>query len=126
MKKFLSDMNPFVRGLLVVALIAGIVVVLQLQLTLTALFLIASIIFPLAIAYFLFLMWRERRGDFEVWPTRSKFAFYGGAVLIVAALLVAFFQGVSGLDAVACLFVIGFSGFAMFRAWRDQHLYGGY
>ena len=124
MKRFFSDMNPFVRGMLVVALIAGIVVVLQLQLTLTALFLIASIIFPLAIAYFLFLMWRERRGDFEVWPARSKFAFYGGAVLIVAALLVAFFTGVSGLDAVACLLVIGFSGFAMFRAWRDQHTYG--
>ena len=124
MKRFFSDMNPFVRGMLVVALIAGIVVVLQLQLTLTALFLIASIIFPLAIAYFLFLMWRERRGDFEVWPARSKFAFYGGAALIVAALMVALFQGVSGFDAVACLLVIGFSGFAMFRAWRDQHTYG--
>ena len=124
MRRFFSEMNPFVRGMLVVALIAGIVVVLQLQLTLTALFLIASIIFPLAIAYFVFLMWRERRGDFEVWPTRSKFAFYGGAVLIVAALLLAFFQHVSGLDAVACVLVILFSGFGMFRAWRDQHTYG--
>jgi hypothetical protein len=124
MKRFFSEMNPFVRGMLVVALIAGIVVVLQLQLTLTALFLIASIIFPLAIAYFIFLMWRERRGDFEVWPARSKFAFYGGAVLIVAALLVALFRGASGFDAIACLFVIGFSAFAMFRAWRDQHSYG--
>jgi hypothetical protein len=124
MKKFFSDMNPFVRGMLVVALIAAIVVVLQLQLTLTALFLIASIIFPLAIAYFLFLMWRERRGDFEVWPARSKFAFYGGAVLIVAALLVALFRGASGPNALACVFVIAFSAFAMFRAWRDQHTYG--
>jgi phosphate/sulfate permease len=124
MRKFFSEMNPFVRGMLVVALIAGIVVVLQLQLTLTALFLIASIIFPLAIAYFLFLMWRERRDDFEVWPTRSKIAFYGGAVLIVAALLVAFFRGASGLDAVACVLVIVLSGFAMFRAWKDQHTYG--
>jgi hypothetical protein len=124
MKRFFSEMNPFVRGMLVVALIAGIVVVLQLQLTLTALFLIASIIFPLAIAYFLFLMWRERRSDFEVWPARSKFAFYGGAALILAALLVAVFQGASGLDALACVFVIALSGFAMFRAWRDQHTYG--
>ena len=124
MRRFFSEMNPFLRGMLVVALIAGIVVVLQLQLTLTALFLIASIIFPLAIAYFLFLMWRERRGDFEVWPARSRFAFYGGAVLIVAALMVALFRGVSGLDAISCLLVISLSGFAMFRAWRDQHTYG--
>jgi small-conductance mechanosensitive channel len=124
MKRFFSEMNPFVRGLLVVALIAGIVVVLQLQLTLTALFLIASIIFPLAIAYFLYLLWRDRRDDVAVWPARSKFAFYGGAVLIVAALLVFFFRGASGLDALALLLVLGFSGFAMFRAWRDQHTYG--
>jgi hypothetical protein len=123
MKRFFSEMNPFVRGLLVVALIAGIVVVLQLQLTLTALFLIASIIFPLAIAYFLYLLWRDQRDDVAVWPTRSKFAFYGGAVLIVVALLVFFFRGASGLDALAFLLVLGFSGFAMFRAWRDQHTY---
>ena len=124
MRKFFSEMNSFVRGMLVVALIALIVVVLQLQLTLTALFLIASIIFPLAIAYFLYLLWRDRRDDFAVWPLRARFAFYGGAVLIVAALLVFFFEGASGLDAVAFLFVLGLSGFAMFRAWRDQHTYG--
>ena len=124
MKNPFSQMNSFVRGMLVVALIALVVVVLQLQLTLTALFLIASIIFPLAIAYFVYLLWRERRGDFAVWPARSRFAFYGGAVLIVGALLVFFFEGASGLDALAFLLVLAFSGFAMFRAWRDQNTYG--
>ena len=59
-----------------------------------------------------------------MWPLRSRLAFYGGAVLIVAALLVFFFEGASGLDAVAFLLVLGLSGFAMFRAWRDQHTYG--
>jgi hypothetical protein len=124
MKRFFSEMNPLVRGLLVVALIAGIVVVLQLQLTLTALFLIASIIFPLAIAYFVYLMWRDRRGEIGAWPARSKFAFYGGALLIVGALLAFFLRGASGLDALAFLLVLGISGFAMWRAWRDQHTYG--
>ncbi len=95
MKKFFSEMNSTVRGLLIVALIALVVVVLQLQLTLTALFLIASIIFPLAIAYFVYLMWRDRRGDIAVWPMRSRLAFYGGALLIVGALLAYFFIGAS-------------------------------
>jgi hypothetical protein len=124
MKRFFSEMNPFVRGMIVVALIALVVVVLQLQLTLAALFLIASIIFPIAIAYFVYLLWRDRRDELSVLPTRSKVAFYGGAALIVAALLVFFLQGASGLDALAFLLVLGFSGFAMFRAWRDQHTYG--
>ena len=124
MKRFFSEMNPLVRGLLIVALIAAIVVVLQLQLTLTALFLIASIIFPLAIAYFLYLLWRDRRDGNDAVADSGVIAFYGGAVLIVAALLVFFFKGASGLDAVAFLLVLGLSGFAMFRAWRDQHTYG--
>ena len=46
-------MNPFVRGLLIVGLIALVVVVLQLQATLTALFLLAQIAFFLAIAFFI-------------------------------------------------------------------------
>jgi hypothetical protein len=124
MKRFFSEMNSFVRGMLVVALIALVVVVLQLQLTLAALFLIASIIFPLAIAYFVYLLWRDRREEVGAWPTRSKFAFYGGALLIVGALLVFFLRGASGLDALAFLLVLLISGFAMWRAWRDQHTYG--
>jgi hypothetical protein len=53
-----------------------------------------------------------------------RFAFYGGALLIVADLLAFFFVGAAGLDAAAFLLVLGFSGFAMFRAWRDQHSFG--
>jgi hypothetical protein len=124
MKRFFSEMNSFVRGMLVVALIALVVVVLQLQLTLAALFLIASIIFPLAIAYFVYLLWRDRRDEVGAWPMRAKFAFYGGALLIVGALLAFFLRGASGLDALAFLLVLIISGFAMWRAWRDQHTYG--
>jgi hypothetical protein len=124
MKRFFSEMNSFVRGMLVVALIALVVVVLQLQLTLAALFLIASIIFPLAIAYFVYLLWRDRRDEVGAWPTRAKIAFYGGALLIVGALLAFFLRGASGLDALAFLLVLIISGFAMWRAWRDQHTYG--
>src|SRR4051812_39960378 len=61
------DMNPTLRGFLVIAVIALIVVVLQLQQTLSALFIIARIAFFLAIAYFLFLMWRDRREEISMW-----------------------------------------------------------
>ena len=54
-------MNPTLRGFLVIALIAVVIVVLQLETTLTALFLLARIAFFLAIAYFVYLMWRDRR-----------------------------------------------------------------
>jgi small-conductance mechanosensitive channel len=113
-----------VRGFLIIGLIALVVVVLNLQNTVNALFLIASIAFPLAIAFFLYLIWRERRGEISVWPARVQFAFYGGAILIVVAILGYIFVRPSGLAALAFLLTIVLSAIAMWRAWKAQHTYG--
>ena len=124
MRRFFADMNPLVRGFLIIGLIALVIVLLNLQNTVSSLFLIASIAFPLAIAFFLYLIWRERRGEIAVWPARVQFAFYGGAVLIVVAILGYIFVRPSGLAALAFLLTIVLSGIAMWRAWKDQHKYG--
>ena len=123
MRRLIADMNPFVRGLIVVALIAVVVVVLQLQATLTALFLLAQIAFFLAIAFFVYLVWRERRSDIESWSTRARVAFYGAAALIVVDLAAFFLTSPSGRDALAFFLVLIICAFAMFRVWRDQHSY---
>jgi hypothetical protein len=123
MRRFVANMNPLVRGLIVVALVALVIVVLQLQLTLVALFLIARIAFLLAIAFFLFLMWRERRSDIESWETRPRIVFYGAALLIVVDVGAYALRGASGLDALAFVLVLALSGFAMWRVWRGQHTY---
>ena len=65
-------MNPTLRGFLIIGLIALVVVVLELEQTLAALFLIARIAFFLAIAFFLYLVWRERRSDISMWPRRAQ------------------------------------------------------
>jgi uncharacterized membrane protein SirB2 len=119
-KRFFAEMNPLVRGLLVVAGIALVVVVLQLYTTLTALFLIARIAFFIAIAFFVFLMWRERRSEIGLWSTRAQVAFYGAAILAVIDLGAYFTIGASGPDALAFLLVLIICGFSMFRVWREQ------
>ena len=124
MRRLIGDINPFVRGLILVGLIALVVVVLQLQATLTALFLLAQIAFFLAIAFFIYLVWRERRGDIEAWSTRARVAFYGAAALIVLDLGAFFLTGPSGRDALAFFLVLIICAFAMFRVWRDQNSYG--
>jgi CDP-diglyceride synthetase len=121
--RFFRDMNSFVRGLLIVAAIAVVVVILQLQATLTALFLIAQIAFFLAIAFFIYLVWRERRSDIDTWPTRAKVAFYAAAVLIVVDVGAFIVGRPSGRNALAFFLVLIICGFAMFRVWRDQHSY---
>ena len=116
--------HPTIRGFLIIAAIAAVVVALSLQPTLTALFLLVRIAFFLAIAFFVYLMWRERREDIAVWPRRAYLAFYGGAILAVVTFGVYVLRGASGLEAVAFLMILAICGFSMFRVWRDQHTYG--
>ena len=120
MKRFFQDMNPMLRGFLVIALIALVIVILQLQATLTALFLIARIAFFIAIAVFLYFLWRDRRSQIEMWSRRGRTVFYAAALLIVADVGAYTLFGAGGPDALAFLLVLLFCGFAMFRVWRDE------
>ena len=116
-------MNPTLRGFLIIALIAGVIVALQLYQTLVALNILARIAFLLAIAFFAYLVWRERREEISEWSTRARTAFYGAALLIVVDIAVFSFVGASGLDAVAFVLVLGLCGYAMWRTWRQEHTY---
>jgi small-conductance mechanosensitive channel len=124
MRRFFADMNPTLRGFLIIVTIVLAVIVLNQQNTVVSLLILARIAFFLAIAFFVYLLWRERRSDISTWPGRAQFAFYGGALLIVAALGMFFFSGVSGRNALAFFLILGLSAFSMFRVWRDQHTYG--
>jgi hypothetical protein len=124
MRRFFADMNPTLRGFLIIIAIVGVIVLLSLEATVVSLLLIARIAFFLAIAFFIYLLWRERRSDIGTWSGRARFAFYGGALLIIGALGLFFFSGASGRSALAFFLILGLSAFAMFRVWRDQHTYG--
>ena len=120
---FFSRMNPTLRGFLIIAAIATVIVILQLQATVVALLIIARIVFILAIAFFVFLIWRERREEISAWPLRARVVFYGAAVLAVADLGADWYGGAHGLQILAFIGVLALCGVAMWRTWRDQHLY---
>ena len=125
MRRAFRDLNPTLRGFLIIALVAVVIVVLQLEKTLTALFLLAQIAFFLAIAYFVYLVWRDRREEISMWSKRSRVVFYGAAVLMVVNVASRFFVPVgSGLDLLVFIAVFVLGGFAMWRVWRDEHSYG--
>jgi len=123
-KRFFSEMNPTLRGFLIIALIALVIVVLQLYQTLTALFIIAQVAFLIAIAFFVYLVWREQRHTIGLWSARARYVFYGAAGVIAATIVVWIVHGIhGGLDALAFILVLAGSGYAMWRTWRDQHTY---
>jgi hypothetical protein len=116
-------MNPTVRGFIIIALIAGVIVVLQLYQTLVVFSIIARVAFLLAIAFFVYLVWRERRDEIGEWSARARTAFYGAALVLVADIAVFSFRGASGLDAAAFIVILFLCGYAMWRTWRAEHTY---
>jgi hypothetical protein len=117
------SVNRTLRGFAILILVTIAIVALRLEATLSALYVIARIAFLIAIAFFLFLLWREHRSDIDNWPGRARAVFYGAAALIVLDIAAISFIRESGLDAVAFIFVLAAGGFAMWRTWRDQHTY---
>lgn len=118
--------NPTLRGFAILILIAGVITALGLEDALGSLFFVIRIAFIVAIAIFLFTLWRSRREEIATWSGRSQLVFYGAAVLALVnlGLAFAFSYPETGLEAVVFFVVLVACFFSMWRVWRDEHTYG--
>ena len=123
-KRFFTEMNPMVRGFLIIALVAAVAVVLSLEEVVATVGGLLRIAFFLAVAFFLFLLWRERRGDIESWGDRSRRVFYAAIILAVVDVGAFVCLRPGGRDALAFFLVLGACAYALVRVWRDEHRYG--
>ncbi|HUG64413.1 MAG TPA: hypothetical protein VMK83_04280 [Gaiellaceae bacterium] len=124
MRKLWDRTPPLARGLGIVAVIALVVVVLSLEPVVATVGGIVRIAFFLAIAFFLFMVWRERRGDLESWSDWSRKLFYAAVVLAVVAIGLAIGYGLPGTrDAFALVAVLGACAYVIVRVWRLEHRY---
>lgn len=115
---------PLARALGIVAAIAAIVVVLSLEPVVATVGGILQIAFFLAIAVFLFMVWRERRGDLEAWSDWNRKLFYAAVGLAVVAIGLAIGYGLPGTrDAFAFVVTIGACAYVLVRVWRIEHRY---
>jgi predicted MFS family arabinose efflux permease len=113
-----------VRAIAIVAVIAVVVVALSLEPVVATVGGILQIAFFLAIALFLFLVWRERRGDLEAWSGWSRKLFYAAIALAVVAIGLAIGYGLPGSrDALALVLVVGACVYVIVRVWRNEHRY---
>ena len=115
--------NAFLRGMALIALVSVVIVAFSLEESLVTAGALLRVAFFLAIAFFLFLLWRERRSDIETWSTLSQRTFYGAIVLAVLDVAAVLGLRPTGLDAVVFFVVLGCCAFAIFRVWRREHRY---
>ncbi len=124
LRRLWDRIPPFARGLGIIALIALVVIVLRLEPVLGAIGGLLRIAFFLAIAFFLFLLWRERRGDLEAWNERNLRLFYAAIVLAVVTIGLWIGWGLpASRDALAAVLILAACVFAVVRIWRIEHRY---
>jgi hypothetical protein len=119
------NVNPTLRAFGILVLIAAVITALQLGFGLVVILTFLQVLFLVAIAYVLIVLWRRNREDIARWSGRSRVVFYGGAALAIAAVGLALtpWFPTSGLDTVATIAAVAAGIFAMWRAWRDEHTY---
>ena len=124
MRKLWDRIPSLARALGIVAVIAIVVVVLSLEAVVATVGGILQIAFFLAIALFLFLVWRERRGDLEAWSEWNRKLFYAAVVLAVVAIGLWIGYGLpASRDALALVLVVAACAYVIVRVWRIEHRY---
>jgi hypothetical protein len=121
MRRLWDRIPPLVRGLALVAAVAVVVIVLSLEPVLATVGGLVRIAFFLAVALFLFLLWRDRRGDLEAWSEWNRRLFYGAIVLAVLDIGMLIGLGATGWDALVFFLVLGACAWAVVRVWRLEH-----
>ena len=124
MRRLWDRIPALARAFGIVAVIALVVVVLSLEPVVATVGGLLRIAFFLAIAFFLFLLWRDRRGDLEAWSDWNRKLVYSAIVLAVVDLGLAFGLGFpAGVGAFAFVVVLAACAFVVVRVWRIEHRY---
>ena len=120
------SVSPSLRSFGILVLIAAVITALQLGTGLRVILAFLQVLFLLAIAHVVFMLWRRRREEIAMWSLRSRLVFYGGAALAMADVGLAFSPWFpnTGLETIVFLAALAGALFAMWRVWRDEHSYG--
>lgn len=118
-------MSPFLRNLLILAGIALVVVVLNLQVALATVGTLLRIAFILAIAVVAYFFWRDfGRREIETWPGRTAAVFYAAVALFVVDAGWWMLSSPSGPDALSAILVAAVCVYVGVTTWRRQRSYG--
>lgn len=114
-------MTPFVRNLLILAVVAAAIVLLNAETALATAGTLLRFAFVIAIAVVAYFFWRDTaRREIELWPTRTQVVFYSAIGLLVVDIGWLLLGHADGRDALAFVVVAGISVYVGIRTWLDQ------
>lgn len=115
------NVNPFVRNLAILAVVALLIVVLNQETALVTASTLLRFAFFIVMGVVAYFFWRDfGRREIETWPTRAARIFYAAVGLLVLDLGWYAVVGVSGRDALAFFVVLIICLYVGIRTWRDQ------
>jgi len=114
-------MNPFLRNLAILAVIALAIVVLNEETALVTATVIAKFAFVIVIGVVAYFFWRDfARREIQTWPTRVAGVFYAAVALLVVDIGWYMLGHLSGRDALAFIVVAGICVYVGIKTWREQ------
>ena len=117
-------MSPFLRNLAILAVVALVVVVLNLEVALATAGNLLRIAFVIAIAVVAYFFWRDfGRREIETWPARTAAIFYCAVGLLVVDIGWWMLGSLSGRDALSAILVAAASIYVGVTTWRRQKTY---
>jgi hypothetical protein len=117
--------DPFVRNLGIVALVAAAITAIgeTSQRVLSALYTIASFALIAGLLLLAYRVWRENRGTFSLMSTKLRLALYGsvaGLVVVIASSSLWVHDLVTSL---LFFVLIGVLGYVIWRVWEESRRY---
>lgn len=117
----MRNINPFVRNLAILAIVAAVIVVLNQEAALATASTLLRFAFVIALAVVAYFAWRDfGRREIETWPTRQAVTFYCAIALGVVDIGWYMLVSLAGRDALAFVAVLVVCAYVAIRTWRDQ------
>jgi hypothetical protein len=117
--------NPFIRNLLVLAVVAaGVTAVGRTsQQVLSALYLVASFALIIGLVALAYRVWKENRGTFSLMSTRLRLALYGSVVGLVLVIATSSLWVNGLLTSLLFFALVGGLGYVIWRVWEESRRY---
>lgn len=120
-----ARISPFVRNLLVVAVVAGLVTAIgrTSQRVLSALYLVASFALIVGLVALAYRVWKENRGTFSLMSTRLRLALYGSVLGLVVVIATSSLWVSDLLTSLLFFALVGGLGYVIWRVWEESRRY---